>query len=312
MASKGMIKVITTGRLSTQFYAHFKDNALGVEVRCTEHLTQAQIDWADCLASFPVDENVSLEQLKWVHSFGAGVDGFLKRTDLGANLRLSRTTGTLGAKAGEFCLCHILNFLQDTFSIYEDMQSQAWRERSATSLKRKTVLILGTGSMAQGIAAILSSLNMTVLGVNTSGTSSHKSFAHCYRLETLPSALGHVSCVINTLPDIKATQGLLDATFFKRFQHALLINIGRGPTLNTEDLHLALEAEHLHYCVLDVFDEEPLTKTSWLWGHHKVFISPHQAAITDINDVTSSFVAALQGYSSNTPNNHFVDRRKSY
>ena len=137
-----MIRVLTTGRLSQPFYEHFQNSQLALDIRVSDHVTQAQIDWADCLASFPIDADVSLAGLKWIHSFGAGVDGFIKRDDLDIELRLSRTTGSLGAKAGEFCLAHILNFFQDTFAIYEDMCTQHWQERTATSIKQQSVLIL--------------------------------------------------------------------------------------------------------------------------------------------------------------------------
>ena len=307
-----MIKVLSTGRLSTQFYEAFKGNTLGLDVQIADQVTQAQIDWADCLASFPIDAEVSLHKLKWIHSFGAGVDGFVKRTDLNKDLRLSRTTGALGAKAGEFCLCHILNFLQDTFAIYKDMQTQAWPERAAVSSKNKTVLLLGTGSMAQGVATLLRSVGITVIGVNTSGASAGPNFERCFRFEELPDTLSEVTCVINTLPHVAATQGLLDAHFFSRFQHALFINIGRGATVKTQDLALAIKAGQFAYCVLDVFEEEPLPKSSWLWQHPQVFVSPHQAAITDIDDVTKSFLAALEAYAVNTTNAYFVDKKKSY
>ncbi len=306
------IKVLTTGRLAKPFYEHFKDSKLALDIQVSEDLTQAQIDWADCLASFPIDANVSLHGLKWIHCFGAGVDGFIKRSDLGAALRLSRTTGRLGAKAGEFCLCHVLNFFQDTFSIYEDMRTQDWQERQATSITQQTVLLLGTGTMAQGIAKLLRAAGLKVIGVNTSGRTSDSNFERCFRLDALADPLIGVSCVINTLPLSAATHNLVDARFFARLQKALFINVGRGATVQTQDLALALETGQVRYCVLDVFDQEPLPKSSWLWQHPQVFISPHQAAITDINDVINSFIAAFEAYTSNTVNQYFVDKEKSY
>ncbi len=307
-----MINVLSTGRLSTQFYEAFKDNTLGVDVKVTDHVTQAQIDWADCLASFAITEPVSLAHVPWIHSFGAGVDGFLKREDLHPKLWLSRTTGKLGEKAAEFCLCHLLNFCQDTFAIYDDMQTKTWPNRSAVSIKATTVLILGTGSMGQNIARFLTALGVTVLGINTTGTSQDKAFARCLRFSDLPAATPNITCIINTLPLVPATQALLDQQFFSRFQQALLINIGRGQTVVTNELRTAMNAGNIAYSVLDVFDKEPLPADSWLWQHPKVFISPHQAAITDIDDVISSFTEALPAYLRQEPNHCFVDRSKRY
>lgn len=307
-----MIKVLTTGRLSTQFYEHFKDNALGIEVRHTDTATQAEVDWADCLASFPLTEALSLRGLSWIHSFGAGVDGFIQRDDLSPTLRLSRTTGKLGTKAGEFCLCHVLNFFQNTFSLYEEMQCSTWRPHAASSISTRTALILGTGSMARGIATLLRACGMKVLGVNTSGGNTHANFDDCLRLQDLRRRAEGIDCVINTLPLHEGTEGLLDEAFFSLFHRSLFINVGRGRTVNTQALGRALDTEQLRYCVLDVFSEEPLPIDSWLWQHPKVFISPHQAAVTDIDDVVPNFLTALDAYATQQNHECFVSRTQAY
>jgi len=167
--------------------------------------------------------------------------------------------------------------------------------------------------MAQGIAQLLGAIGISVVGVkHIRAYEPSPILNRCYSFDALPSALPDVSCIINTLPHHKATQGLLDTAFFARFAQALFINIGRGQSVNTEDLKLALDTDRIRYCVLDVFDEEPLPAASWLWHHPRVFISPHQAAITDIDDIATSFVTALQAISQKAPNTCFVDRDKSY
>lgn len=60
-----------------------------------------------------------------------------------------------------------------------------------------------------------------------------------------------------------------DGTYF--------INVGRGESVVTKDLIVALDEGKLQGAGLDVFKEEPLSKDDPLWSHEKVLITPHLA-----------------------------------
>lgn len=307
-----MLKILTTGRLGPQFCAALEASEIRVQARYVEHAQQNDIDWADCLASFPVSSTLTLKGLSWIHSFGAGIDGFVTRKDLGPHLRLSRTTGDLGQKMGEFCLCHVLNFLQNYHAVAKDNTASRWQQRPGQSIRDQTILILGTGKMAQGVAQTLSSLGAVVIGVNNSGHADAPYFQRCVTMAAVPALAANVSCIINTLPLHENTQRLIDLPWLCHFNEALLINVGRGATLVTDDLQPAFAKRYLAYAVLDVFDIEPLPQDSWLWQHPQVFVSPHQAAITNVHDVMKSFTQALQAYELNLQSDVFADLSRGY
>ena len=60
--------------------------------------------------------------------------------------------------------------------------------------------------------------------------------------------------------------------------HALVVNVGRGPTMDEDALARRLAAGHLAGAALDVFATEPLPAASPLWGLPNAIISPHVAA----------------------------------
>lgn len=307
-----MLKVLTTGRLAPQFCAALQASALRVQVKYVERVQQSDIDWADCLASFPVATTLSLRNLPWIHSFGAGVDAFLARTDLNPKLCLSRSTGLLGQKMGEFCLTHLLNFLQNTVALQHNIALQRWQQRPAKSLREQRVLILGTGKMAVGIAAILAPLGATIIGVNSSGRMGDAPFTSCVKMQDVNEFATQIDCIINTLPLIAQTERLIGLAWLSAFREALFINVGRGATVCTDELRQALEERYLAYAVLDVFEQEPLPQHSWLWRHPQVFVSPHQAAITDLQDVMTSFTQALHAREQGLDHDLFVDVAKGY
>ena len=71
---------------------------------------------------------------------------------------------------------------------------------------------------------------------------------------------------------------MVDAEAFKQMpDHAVVVNVGRGPLINTEDLVAALEAGEIAGAALDVTDPEPLPEEHPLWQDQRVVITPHIA-----------------------------------
>ena len=84
--------------------------------------------------------------------------------------------------------------------------------------------------------------------------------------------------VVVVLPLSEATRHVVDATFLARLRDgALVVNVGRGPVLDT-DAVLA-EAGRLAFA-LDVTDPEPLPDDHPLWSAPNVLITPHIAGGT--------------------------------
>jgi phosphoglycerate dehydrogenase-like enzyme len=60
---------------------------------------------------------------------------------------------------------------------------------------------------------------------------------------------------------------------------ALLVNVGRGPLVVTDDLVAALQAGTVR-AALDVTDPEPLPREHPLWSAPNVLITPHVGGAT--------------------------------
>jgi D-3-phosphoglycerate dehydrogenase / 2-oxoglutarate reductase len=62
---------------------------------------------------------------------------------------------------------------------------------------------------------------------------------------------------------------------------AILINVSRGPIVDTDALITALQTRSIAGAALDVFDTQPLPATSPLWALDNVILTPHMAGITE-------------------------------
>jgi phosphoglycerate dehydrogenase-like enzyme len=63
--------------------------------------------------------------------------------------------------------------------------------------------------------------------------------------------------------------------------NSYFINIGRGETVIENDLIYALKNGIIAGAALDVFNIEPLSESSELWGLNNVIITPHIAGVTN-------------------------------
>ena len=98
------------------------------------------------------------------------------------------------------------------------------------------------------------------------------------KIKALDQQLQKADIVIGCLPGTPETKGLLNyERLYSMKKDAILVNVGRGSLIPTEDLIRVLEEGHLKGAVLDVFETEPLPETSPLWNMENVLITPHIA-----------------------------------
>ena len=82
--------------------------------------------------------------------------------------------------------------------------------------------------------------------------------------------------------------GFINQRFLEKMKkNSLLINIGRGASLNEDHLLKYLKQNKNFYASLDVFKNEPLPKRHKFWKHPNVTVTPHAAALTDIDSTTN-------------------------
>ncbi len=100
--------------------------------------------------------------------------------------------------------------------------------------------------------------------------------------DALLDAITDARLVVLAVPLTEATEGLIGADELAAMHDdGILVNVARGPVLDTEALLRALEADALRGAGIDVFDEEPLPAGSPLWDREDVLITPHCAGTTE-------------------------------
>lgn len=307
------IKILTTGRLAKEFKNSIENefcrNELTIEYY--DNPDQHNIDQYNVLACFNPPKNLDLSNIEWIHSFGAGVNSFLNYSFLTPEVKISRTIGLLAERMAEYCICHILVYNQNVVSNHKNQSRKFWYRSKIQNLYNNSIAILGTGEMGRTIANKLKKMGCKVYGINTKG-SQLPEFDQCYCIKEFVSSPPEIDTLISTLPSTAKTVNLMDKDFFKNLSDLHLINVGRGDVIDESFLLKLIDNGVICRATLDVFLNEPLSENSDLWCNDKVFITPHQAAITDVNDILISFREALKAIKNNLESPIFVNLSKGY
>ncbi|CAB4625845.1 unannotated protein [freshwater metagenome] len=211
-------------------------------------------------------------QIEWVQLPFAGVDAFaevIKRP-----IRFTSAKGAYREPVAEHALALSLAMMR---VIPERVKANSWGRQFADSLYDSEVLIIGAGGITEELVKLLTPFRAQVT-VLRNKKQPMPNASRTLLIEELDSALEKADLVIVACALTKQTQGLFNsAKFSKMKRSAYLVNIARGPIVNTEDLVQALNNEEIAGAAVDVTEPEPLPDGHPLWSAKNIIITPHTA-----------------------------------
>lgn len=129
-------------------------------------------------------------------------------------------------------------------------------------------VILGYGKIGKATGEKLEALGVNVTGVTRKN------------IADLPKYLKSADWLVVALPSDTGTDNIIDAKMIAKLpRNAVIINVGRGNSIDEEALAEALLKKKIAAAFLDVFKEEPLSETSPLSSNIPgLFRMPHVSA----------------------------------
>ncbi|MFD9569628.1 2-hydroxyacid dehydrogenase [Streptomyces sp. NPDC059982] len=213
--------------------------------------------------------------LEVVQTLTAGIDNILGGLDdLPPGVRLCNARGVHEASTAELALTLVLSCLRGIPGMVRGQDREEWRGGFYDALADRSVLIVGYGSIG---SAVEDRLLPFETGTVTRVARSARAAPHgpVRALAELPRLLPDADVVVLCTPLTEETRGLVDAGFLARMKDgALLVNVARGPVVDTGALLAELETGRLR-AALDVTDPEPLPPGHPLWHAPNVLITPH-------------------------------------
>lgn len=277
----------------------------------------AAIDGADILAVYDFRTPLVAElgdragHLDWIHAASAGVDAVLTTSVIAGDTVVTNAQGVFDEPIAEWVLAVLLAFAKDLRTTIELQREHRWQHRESERLAGRRLLVVGAGSIGGAIGRLCGAAGMSVRGVARSARPDDPDFDEVVAIDSLHDELGWADDVVVATPLTPATHHLIDADALAAMRAgARLVNIGRGPVVDTDALVDALESGHLGAAALDVFESEPLPADHPLWDMDQVIVSPHMSGdvVGWVGALGAQFVANLERWRAGEPLAHTVDK----
>lgn len=252
---------------------------------------QAAARGAEVYVGFGVPAGVvaaARDTLRWAHSGTAGVGATLPHIR-GTGITLTNSAGVHGEPLADWALAAIAYFARGLDVMAAAQRERRWDKEAFTDvagsvreLRDLHVGIVGLGGLGAPVARRAIALGMWVAGVRRrperggpAGVAWVGGAADLHRLAAESDVL------VLAAPQTRETKAVVGRAVLERLRPgAIVVNLSRGPLLDETALLTLLDSGHLRGAALDVFAVEPLPPDHPFWGHPRVLISPHAAAVS--------------------------------
>lgn len=250
------------------------------------------------------------KRLKWFSSIAAGNEDLVKNPYLPEKVIFTKAT-VYGEMMAEYVFAYLLYFNRNVAKHLKDQRKRVWDRVRPGRLRGKVLGILGLGSVGKEIARRGKQFGMDVLGVKRI-PEPVENVDQVFRSDDLRKMIPQVDYLINVLPLTPETYHILGEEELNLMKEgSILYSIGRGKTIDEKALIKVLKSEKIR-AVLDVFEKEPLTSKSKLWGMENVILTPHISGISLPEEICEEFIKNYERWVRGKPLTGLVDRNKGY
>ncbi len=255
--------------------------------------------------------------LRWVQLISAGVPPELCPLAKQQGIVLTNLAGLYGPTIAEHALTLLKMLTRQLHVAHRNQAAQVWERSIADSmldLRRKTMAIVGLGSIGTSIARLARAHGMRVVGCRRSERPAPY-VDRVYPLSQLRAMLAEADVLAVAAPLTRQTEGLLGPEEFAALKPgAFYVNVSRGGVAQEPALLEALRSGRLAGAGLDVFAVEPLAKDHPLWTMPNVVVSPHYSGETVNRHPPPSerFARNLEAWLAGRPLEGVVDLEQGY
>jgi glyoxylate reductase len=227
-----------------------------------------------------------LPAVRVISNFGVGVDHIDLAAAAARGIPVGNTPGILDGATADMAFALLLaagrrlvegdRYARGPHFLHYDPSYMLGREVHGSTLG-----VIGLGRIGEQVARRARAFDMTVLYHNRRRRPAAEE-ALGARPVSRDELLAAADYVVLTVPLTAETHHLIGRAELARMKPtAVLVNIARGPVVDTEALTEALAARRISAAALDVTDPEPLPRDHPLLRLDNVIITPHLGSATE-------------------------------
>ena len=239
---------------------------------------------ADVVTGRAIDNELlsQTESLKLFAGLAAGYEHLPLDEIVAGGAVVTNGSGIHAPNMAEQVVGNLLVFARRLDEGWRRQREPRWEHYQAGELMGSTVTVVGLGAIGRAIVDRLEPFGVETIGVRYTpekGGPTDKVVG--FDGPEFESALARTDFLVLACPLTETTEKLVDGEAFATIPpDAVLVNVARGPVVDTEALLGALRSNQLRGAALDVTDPEPLPEDHPLWRFDNVHITPHMAGCT--------------------------------
>jgi phosphoglycerate dehydrogenase-like enzyme len=287
--------------------------------------TEARIADADVAFSSKITRAhfAAARRLRWIHSPAAGVGSMLFPALVDSPVVITNSRGISARAIAEHVIAVTLALFRKLPLALDRQGQRTWAQnelfvegRPIRTLRGARVLVVGLGAIGTESARFFAALGAQVSAVRRRVSEpAPRGVSAVLPPERLRDALADADVVVVAAPQTGETVRMIGAAEFAAMKDdAVLVNVSRGKLIDEAALVTTLESGRLRGAALDVFEHEPLSPDSPLWGRGDVILTPHVAGFYETYwpDATSLFADNLSRFIDGNPLRNVVDKQAGY
>jgi phosphoglycerate dehydrogenase-like enzyme len=255
-------------------------------IHATDHETRAE-GLVDCDIAYTwilsAEEVAAARRLKWVHTSAVAVETLALAELFSRNILVSNSRGVQATPIAEHVFAVLLALAKRLPFILDNQREQRWAQNDVVGdrlpwlLRRRTLGVIGVGTIGSEVALLGDAFGMHVIGLRRrAGIEQVPGVHEMLPYTELDTLLTRADVVVIAAPLTPETTSMIGAPQLARMKRgALLINVGRARIIDQAALTDALHAGQLGGASLDVFHQEPLPANDPLWSAPNVILTPH-------------------------------------
>ncbi len=225
----------------------------------------------------------TLPNLRWFHTFSAGVDNPAFRTFIDRGVILTNAAGTTAEPIAQYVIAMMLRVAKRMDAWDAAQRERRWEQVQTDELTGKTVGVVGVGHIGGEVARLAKAFRMRVIGCRRRRRKP-RNVDELVPLDRLNDLLERSDFVVLALPLSPQSEDLIGEQELAAMRNdAWLINISRGRVVDEDALIRALKDGAIGGACLDVFRQEPLQEDSELWSLPNVVVTPHNSGWSPLN-----------------------------
>ncbi len=220
------------------------------------------------------DQLRQMTSLKVIQCYSAGVDRLARFIPPGVTLCNGR--GLHDSAVSEWIVGAILAHYNKFAAYFRLKEEGKWDSIDTDTVEGSTVAILGYGSIGKAVASRLAPFGITIERIARTQRIAPDG-AKIYGLANASDVLATTNVLVNILPLTPETKSLVNRELLAKLpDHALIINAGRGGTVDTDALIEELSSGRL-FAFLDTTEPEPIPAGHRLWTTKNLSLTQHSS-----------------------------------